>query len=97
MRLPDGVDTAGAAVLAEANAHAQLLADRAWVLVAACLVFFMQIGFLALEVGFVRLHLLQVGTTKNGKGFVLTCGDFANRFADAQTECRAIFASFRVL
>lgn len=45
----------------------------------------------------VRLHLLQVGTTKNGKGFVLTCGDFANRFADAQTECRAIFASFRVL
>jgi hypothetical protein len=47
--------------------------------------------------GSVRVHLLQIGTSKNGKGFVLTCGDLAERFAAAQTECRAIFATFRVL
>lgn len=47
--------------------------------------------------GNVRVHLLQLGTARNGKGFVLTCGDLAERFADAQAECRAILASFRVL
>jgi Amt family ammonium transporter len=73
MRLPDGVDAAGAAVLAEANAHAQLLADRAWVLVAACLVFFMQVGFLALEVGFVRRKAIVITAMKNVVDWVVCC------------------------
>jgi Amt family ammonium transporter len=73
MRLPEGVDAAGAAVLAEASAHAQLLADRAWVLVAACLVFFMQIGFLALEVGFVRRKAIVITAMKNVVDWVVCC------------------------
>lgn len=47
--------------------------------------------------GSVRVHLIQIGTSRNGKGFVLTCGDLAERFSQAQSECRAIFATFRVL
>lgn len=47
--------------------------------------------------GAVRVHLIQLGTARNGKGFVLTCGDLAERFAAAEPECRAILASFRTL
>lgn len=47
--------------------------------------------------GAVRVRLIQIGTARNGKGFVLTCGDLADRFAAAEPECRAIFASFRTL
>jgi Amt family ammonium transporter len=48
-----------------AQAEAKTLADQAWVLVAACLVFFMQVGFLALEVGFVRRKAIVITAMKN--------------------------------
>lgn len=42
------------------------------------------------------VHLLQLGTSWGGNGFVLTCADVAQRFAQAEPECRAIFRSFVV-
>ena len=42
------------------------------------------------------VHLVQLGTSWGGTGFVLTCGDIAQRFAQAEPECRAIFRSFVV-
>jgi hypothetical protein len=44
----------------------------------------------------VVVHLIQVATSHNGRGYVLTCGDLAERFAQAESECRAIFRTFTV-
>jgi ammonium transporter, Amt family len=51
--------------LKRAQAEAGVRADQGWVLVAACLVFFMQVGFLALEVGFVRRKAIVITAMKN--------------------------------
>ncbi|MEZ4367853.1 MAG: ammonium transporter [Kofleriaceae bacterium] len=60
-QVPDAVQAA----LAASEARAKTFADQAWVLVAACLVFFMQTGFLALEVGFVRRKAIVITAMKN--------------------------------
>lgn len=44
----------------------------------------------------VAVHLLQIGTAYDGRGFVLTCGDLVQSFAAAEPECRAIFRTFVV-
>lgn len=44
----------------------------------------------------ITVHLLQVATVYNGRGFVLTCGDLRERFAQAEAECRNIFRTFLV-
>ena len=49
----------------------QLQLDRLWVLISAALVFFMQAGFLALEVGLVRSHSITAVGMKNAIDFIV--------------------------
>jgi ammonium transporter, Amt family len=56
---------------AAAAPDAQLLADRAWVLVAAAMVFLMQAGFLCLEVGCVQPKAAVITALKNVVDWVI--------------------------
>ncbi len=60
----------------------KFLIDNLWIIVSAALVFFMQAGFLALEVGFVRRHSITGIALKNGIDFLVgSLGFFLAGFA----------------